>query len=115
MNSQNPNKTDNINNNNISNNESDIEKYNFDDFVETEKEYIILSKLKNDKQANTCTYKRGYIEQELIFCSTCYDEKKQASALCVGCAFTCHDTHELINLGFRRKFKCDCGNSKYCN
>ena len=48
--------------------------------IENEKEYIVLSKLKKDPEANTCTYKKGYIQQEVIFCQTCYIEKKLSSA-----------------------------------
>jgi hypothetical protein len=89
--------------------------YNFNELLEYEKEYIILSKLKKDIQANTCTYKKGYIEQELVFCVTCYNEKKIASGICIGCSYTCHAEHEVLNLGFKKNFKCDCGNSKFCN
>lgn len=107
----------NNNNNNIeilNNNSIEKEPYNFDDLLQYEKEYLLISKLKKDKQANTCTYNKGYIEQELSFCLTCFEEKKIPLGICVGCANNCHYDHDVINLGFKREFKCDCGNSKFC-
>ena len=122
MNSHNKNNTKKENNNNTNNlnnikSSSSIsqEIYNFNELLENEKEYIVLSKLKKDPEANTCTYKKGYIQQEVIFCQTCYIEKKLSSGICIGCAYTCHAEHEVLNLGFKRNFKCDCGNSKFCN
>ena len=32
--------------------------------------------------------------------------------LCVGCSIQCHEGHDLIELGSRIAFKCDCGNGR---
>jgi E3 ubiquitin-protein ligase UBR7 len=37
------------------------------------------------------------------------------AGMCSGCAFNCHRDHEVENLYFKRKFRCDCGNSKFSN
>jgi hypothetical protein len=40
-----------------------------------------------------------------------YPETKP-HGFCVGCAVVCHDGHDLIDLGQRLSFRCDCGNGR---
>jgi len=78
------------------------------------KELIVISKFEKDEQVKKCTYEKGYITQEIYLCLTCAKEKNSLSGMCVGCAYKCHENHEVENLHFKRNFRCDCGNSKYC-
>jgi E3 ubiquitin-protein ligase UBR7 len=78
------------------------------------KEIMIVSKFKNKKDLKTCSYEKGHTTQEVFVCKTCYKETGKMAGLCGGCAFNCHEDHEIDELGFKRGFRCDCGNSKFC-
>lgn len=78
------------------------------------KELLVISKFEKDDQVKKCTYDKGYIAQEIYVCVTCSKEKNSLTGMCVGCAYKCHENHQVENLHFKRKFRCDCGNSNYC-
>lgn len=78
------------------------------------KELLVISKFEKDEQVKKCTYEKGYITQEIYLCLTCAKEKNSFTGMCVGCAYKCHENHEVENLHFKRNFRCDCGNSNYC-
>jgi len=40
-------------------------------------------------------------------------ENKAPNGVCYGCSVHCHDNHDLVELYTKRKFSCDCGNSKF--
>ena len=92
-----------------------------------------LSILSNLPEANLCSYDKGYIDQQVYSCKTCYYEKISANpqyqismlnpdniseivkpaGFCLGCLNTCHIGHDVYELYEKRNFKCDCGNSKF--
>jgi len=55
-----------------------------------------------------CTFYRGYIEQPVYACVTCQTETGQKFGFCYGCSMNCHLNHEVIEIFFKRNFKCDC-------
>ncbi|CAA99920.2 UBR-type domain-containing protein [Caenorhabditis elegans] len=62
---------------------------------------------------NVCTYAEGYKPRQTLFtCLTCTPAPEMAG-VCYGCALNCHDGHIIVELYTKRKFKCDCGNSKF--
>ncbi|PAV61288.1 hypothetical protein WR25_13791 isoform C [Diploscapter pachys] len=62
---------------------------------------------------NSCTYTQGYLPRQTLFiCLTCTPSPQQAG-ICLGCSENCHEGHELVELYTKRKFCCDCGNSKF--
>ncbi|PAV74874.1 hypothetical protein WR25_04022 isoform B [Diploscapter pachys] len=55
----------------------------------------------------------GYLPRQTLFiCLTCTPSPQQAG-ICLGCSENCHEGHELVELYTKRKFCCDCGNSKF--
>ncbi len=79
------------------------------------KEMLYINKYHQSDITNSCTYSEGYITQELYLCLTCLKDSNKPAGLCSGCVNKCHNDHDVIELGFKRGFRCDCGNSKYCN
>lgn len=63
-------------------------------------------------EGKECTYVKGYMKRQAIFsCLTCAPDGN--GGVCTACSLSCHDGHEIIELWTKRKFKCDCGNSKF--
>ncbi|KAK9059334.1 hypothetical protein SSX86_021954 [Deinandra increscens subsp. villosa] len=63
-------------------------------------------------EGKECTYGKGYMKRQAIFsCLTCVPEGN--AGVCTACSLSCHDGHEIIELWTKRKFRCDCGNSKF--
>ncbi|CAH1453581.1 unnamed protein product [Lactuca virosa] len=63
-------------------------------------------------EGKECTYGKGYMKRQAIFsCITCTPDGN--AGVCTACSLSCHDGHEIIELWTKRKFKCDCGNSKF--
>uniref|UniRef100_A0A915E3N8 UBR-type domain-containing protein n=1 Tax=Ditylenchus dipsaci TaxID=166011 RepID=A0A915E3N8_9BILA len=61
-----------------------------------------------------CSYPEGYkYRQPLYSCRTCSAQTGQKAGVCYACSVNCHDGHDLIELYTKRKFCCDCGNSKF--
>uniref|UniRef100_A0A0E0CEF6 RRM domain-containing protein n=1 Tax=Oryza meridionalis TaxID=40149 RepID=A0A0E0CEF6_9ORYZ len=59
-----------------------------------------------------CTYGGGYLKRQAVFsCLTCVPDG--VAGVCTACSLACHDGHEVVELWTKRKFRCDCGNSKY--
>lgn len=59
-----------------------------------------------------CTYLKGYMKRQAIFsCLTCTPEGN--AGVCTACSMSCHEGHEVLELWTKRKFRCDCGNSKF--
>jgi E3 ubiquitin-protein ligase UBR7 len=61
------------------------------------------------EEAHTCTYDQGQVSQELFHCKTC---SIGASAVCTACYLNCHIDHEVIELGWKTGFQCDCGTNR---
>ncbi|KAF1768600.1 hypothetical protein GCK72_000412 [Caenorhabditis remanei] len=60
-----------------------------------------------------CTFPEGYVPRQTVFaCLTCTPAPELAG-VCYGCSLHCHEDHNIIELYTKRKFKCDCGNSKF--
>ena len=60
-----------------------------------------------------CTYERyGYCEQQIFSCLTCCKNRERPIGICEQCANICHDGHNVIPIGTRRNFRCDCGNNR---
>ncbi|KAI5664166.1 hypothetical protein M9H77_23489 [Catharanthus roseus] len=63
-------------------------------------------------EGKECTYNRGYLKRQAIFsCLTCTPDGN--AGVCTACSLSCHDGHEIVELWTKRKFRCDCGNSKF--
>ncbi|VDM61017.1 unnamed protein product [Angiostrongylus costaricensis] len=58
---------------------------------------------------------QGYKPRQAVFaCLTCAGEPQVNDAgICLGCSVHCHDGHNIIELYTKRRFRCDCGNSKF--
>lgn len=76
-------------------------------------ELLIMEKINASPSSKTCTYNEGYKSQELFSCLTCLKETKKEAYICLGCSFKCHKDHEMLSLYFKRKVRCDCGNSRF--
>lgn len=62
--------------------------------------------------ANECTYPQGYLKRQALFsCLTCTPAGN--AGVCTACYLNCHDGHQVVELWTRRRFRCDCGNSKF--
>jgi len=48
------------------------------------------------------------IMQVIYSCRTCALAAGCAVGVCEPCSLRCHDTHELVEVGLRRTFRCDC-------
>ncbi|CAI2312937.1 unnamed protein product [Caenorhabditis sp. 36 PRJEB53466] len=60
-----------------------------------------------------CTFPEGYKPRQTVFtCLTC-TPAPQMAGVCYGCSLHCHEGHEMVELYTKRKFRCDCGNSKF--
>jgi len=83
----------------------------------------------NLPQTKICTYDQGYITQPVFMCRTCanvkkmklqndpryaseYSERATYFGFCLGCSLNCHADHDVVELGDRARFRCDCGNAK---
>ncbi|CAI9094307.1 OLC1v1030024C1 [Oldenlandia corymbosa var. corymbosa] len=63
-------------------------------------------------EGKECTYGKGYMKRQAIFsCLTCTPDGN--AGVCTACSLSCHDGHEIVELWTKRKFRCDCGNSKF--
>ncbi|XXG42379.1 hypothetical protein AAC387_Pa01g2676 [Persea americana] len=63
-------------------------------------------------EGKECTYSKGYMKRQAIFsCLTCTPNGN--AGVCIACSLSCHDGHEIVELWTKRKFRCDCGNSKF--
>ncbi|PKA55675.1 Auxin transport protein BIG [Apostasia shenzhenica] len=63
-------------------------------------------------EGKECTYANGYMKRQAIFsCLTCVSSGN--AGVCTACSLSCHDGHEVVELWTKRKFRCDCGNSKF--
>lgn len=63
-----------------------------------------------------CSYANGYMKRQAIFaCADCCDLKKEPAGVCLACANSCHDGHNVYELYTKRNFRCDCGNDKFPN
>ncbi|KAF0932032.1 hypothetical protein E2562_007838, partial [Oryza meyeriana var. granulata] len=63
-------------------------------------------------EGKECTYSGGYLKRQAVFsCLTCVPAG--IGGVCTACSLACHDGHEVVELWTKRKFRCDCGNSKF--
>lgn len=62
-----------------------------------------------------CTKEEGYIQQNVFVCKTCLDNNHSIGGLCETCSKMCHIGHEIVNIGLKKNFKCDCGTSRFKN
>jgi hypothetical protein len=67
-----------------------------------------------ESEEGICSYPKGYCTQELYLCKTC-NKTPEGSGICVGCYLTCHIDHEVVELGPKGSFRCDCGNPRMSN
>ncbi|VDK52308.1 unnamed protein product, partial [Cylicostephanus goldi] len=67
------------------------------------------------QDSSVCTYPEGYKPRQAVFaCLTCAPEpEKNEAGVCYGCSVHCHDGHNIVELFTKRRFRCDCGNSKF--
>eukprot|EP01080_Neovahlkampfia_damariscottae_P001080 gene1080-10599_t len=67
----------------------------------------------NELDHGICSCEKGYIDQIVFICLTCFYEKNIIAGICSQCEKYCHVNHEKYNIGKKSKFKCDCGTKKY--
>jgi E3 ubiquitin-protein ligase UBR7 len=60
-------------------------------------------------ECTLCTHALGHIKQEVYYCSHC------DAGVCYSCHIMCHSTHEIVEMGMRRGWKCDCGTNSNGN
>lgn len=60
-----------------------------------------------------CSYDRGYITQSVFVCKSCQQNPNDHAGFCESCAENCHCGHEILEIGVKRNFRCDCGNSLF--
>ncbi|XP_016352353.1 putative E3 ubiquitin-protein ligase UBR7 [Sinocyclocheilus anshuiensis] len=61
-----------------------------------------------------CSYPKGYMKRQAVFaCNTCVQAGMEPAGVCLACANTCHDGHDICELYTKRNFRCDCGNEKF--
>ncbi|KAI2654805.1 hypothetical protein H4Q32_011597 [Labeo rohita] len=87
-----------------------------------------------------CSYPKGYVKRQAVFaCNTCVQAGMEPAGVCLACANTCHDGHDICELYTKRSkrfirssdqrfcsleidsnisfvkqnFRCDCGNEKF--
>ncbi|KND04213.1 uncharacterized protein SPPG_01646 [Spizellomyces punctatus DAOM BR117] len=56
-----------------------------------------------------CSFNDGYLRQKVYACKTCQASGDRAAGVCYGCFVSCHTTHEVVELFYKRHFRCDCG------
>ncbi|RKO85652.1 hypothetical protein BDK51DRAFT_34177, partial [Blyttiomyces helicus] len=76
---------------------------------------------------DTCSFNKGYVRQQVFSCLTCVADGTDANGVCYGCAVSrgavltpfspashpkCHTTHDVVELFYKRNFRCDCGTAK---
>ena len=83
-------------------------------------EQSILSMAKKLGITEECTWQKGYISQPIYLCKTCTPHShlpntntntKSPGGICLACALNCHKDHDIHEVGAKRAFRCDCGNS----
>jgi len=68
-----------------------------------------------------CTYNNaqsnGYLKRQALYaCLTCSvpnDPSFKPAGICLACSYACHNDHTLVELYTKRRFRCDCGNSRF--
>ncbi|KAJ1365196.1 hypothetical protein KIN20_025433 [Parelaphostrongylus tenuis] len=82
---------------------------------ESERNDLIDRMLFGVQDSRVCTYPEGYKPRQAIFaCLTCAEDPEVNEAgICFGCSENCHDDHDVVRLYTKRRFRCDCGNSKF--
>ncbi|KAF6173025.1 hypothetical protein GIB67_006401 [Kingdonia uniflora] len=79
---------------------------------EVEEEELEADLVLGGDEGKECTYNKGYMKRQAIFsCLTCIPDG--TAGVCTACSLSCHDGHEIVELWTKRKFRCDCGNSKF--
>uniref|UniRef100_A0A0K0DDW3 UBR-type domain-containing protein n=1 Tax=Angiostrongylus cantonensis TaxID=6313 RepID=A0A0K0DDW3_ANGCA len=76
---------------------------------DTEDFVTIQEILDNEEYSRECA-RVLYGAQDPAVCT--YPEVNGAG-ICLGCSVHCHDGHNIIELYTKRRFRCDCGNSKF--
>lgn len=66
----------------------------------------VINEMFKRKEMTECTYRKGYINQQVFGCITCAPEGN--FGFCIGCFFECHLDHDTFEIGVRRNFRCDC-------
>lgn len=87
--------------------------YTMDEFIEgIEAQELEADMVLGGDEGKECTYLNGYMKRQAIFsCLTCVPNGN--AGVCTACSLLCHDGHEMVELWTKRKFRCDCGNSKF--
>ncbi|KAL6602784.1 hypothetical protein ACP70R_043145 [Stipagrostis hirtigluma subsp. patula] len=107
--------------------------YTIDEYIEgIEAEELEADLVLGGDDGKECTYAGGYLKRQAVFsCLTCVPDG--VAGVCTACCLNCHDGHEgpccqtelnksiidrkqnmlVVELWTKRKFRCDCGNSKF--
>ena len=93
--------------------EQDEQSIDLVDYVARLDEQERLAKEEMPFDTSRCSLKR--LNQSIYSCRTCFKATGQLKGVCYACSISCHTRHDLVDLGFRRAFKCDCGGTNDCN
>jgi len=81
------------------------------DFIDKEDSLIAEANFAFPGKFDKCSYSLGSINQQIYRCNSCQNEGMPPLSVCYPCSIACHSTCDLIELGRRREFRCDCGNA----
>lgn len=85
-----------------------------DVIAQEDKSNEIITAVYGASNWDECSYANGYMKRQAIFaCADCCDLKNQPAGVCLACANSCHDGHNVYELYTKRNFRCDCGNDKF--
>jgi hypothetical protein len=70
-----------------------------------------LDMIKESEEGSQCTYPKGYLGQEVYHCKTCKNLERP-NGVCLACYLNCHLDHEVVEVGYKPNFRCDCGTGR---
>lgn len=80
-----------------------------DDYLEEQRELELKAASVLPGRIDQCSRPLGKIRQAIYACLTCKASVGQEMGCCYACSVSCHTKHDLVEVGVRRAFLCDCG------
>lgn len=65
-----------------------------------------------NSDSERCSYDRGYVPRQALYACLSCAAGSEPSGICLACSLACHDSHRLVELYTKRRFRCDCGNQR---
>ncbi|KAJ3184874.1 hypothetical protein HDU85_001554 [Gaertneriomyces sp. JEL0708] len=89
------------------------EEMTAEDYLAEQESLVDLASEVLPGEIDKCSYDAGYVKQSVYACLTCAQQNgDQPSGVCYGCFVSCHTTHQVVELFYKRHFRCDCGTQK---